>query len=490
MLRAHPHLYEVNTLPWLDDLSCKAGEQVTLGRVPDAEWDLLHQRGIDIVFLMGIWKRSPLGRQTALGCRPLLEAFDEALPGWTTREVAGSAYCVAGYEPDSRIGTWDELAAVRRKLHERDMRLLVDFVPNHTAFDHPWIGSDPDRYVQADLAVYRDDPAAFRPVEDRSGAIRFVACGRDPYFPPWTDVAQLDYSSLETRAAMISELQHLSRHADGARCDMAMLALSDVFGQTWQRCLRRAMPDAEFWAEARAAVPGFLMLAEVYWDLEWRLQQLGFDYTYDKRLYDRLRYSSAADVRGHLTADAEYQRRSARFIENHDEVRSAAAFDRRIRAAATVVATLPGLRFFHQGQFEGRTDHVPVQMGRWRNQPADPELAHFYDSLLAAANSEVFHSGSWRLLDIEDAGSGSSADLIAWQWSREVDVRIVVVNLGDGMARGRVTPSTLAPEIAGEGTMLDEITGHTDVLRRDARGRPTLEVELERGGARILRVAG
>jgi len=122
-------------------------------------------------------------------------------------------------------------------------------------------------------------------------------------------------------------------------------------------------PATEFWADARAAVPGFVLIAEVYWDLEWRLQRLGFDFTYDKRLYDRMLHGPAGDVRDHLRADADFQRHSARFIENHDEMRSATAFGERLRAAAVVMSTLPGLRFFQDGQFGGCRARVPVQLG-------------------------------------------------------------------------------------------------------------------------------
>src|SRR5690606_8887878 len=125
----------------------------------------------------------------------------------------------------------------------------------------------------------------------------------------------------------------------------------------------------EFWAEAIDAVrqknPGFLMIAEAYWDLEWRLLSLGFDYTYDKRLLDRLHSGEAGPVRAHLSGDMEYQERQVRFLENHDETRARAAFSpAQQRAAAVIAATSPGMRFFHEGELEGRTLHLPVQLGR------------------------------------------------------------------------------------------------------------------------------
>src|SRR5207302_2663995 len=138
--------------------------------------------------------------------------------------------------PDPRIGTWDDVDAVREKLRARGMGVVVDFVANHTGRDFPWIQTHPDRYVR-----------------DAGG----IAQGRDPFFPPCTDTAQLDYFNPDTRSAMIAELGTISRHVDGVRCDMAMLALNDVFARTWGSLVGPA-PPGEFWTDARAAVPDLL----------------------------------------------------------------------------------------------------------------------------------------------------------------------------------------------------------------------------------------
>jgi hypothetical protein len=289
---------------------------------------------------------------------------------------------------------------------------------------------------------------------------------------------------------MIDVLERLAGRADGARCDMAMLVLSDIFSRTWGDYLRTIIPAGEFWADARAAVRKFTLLAEVYWNFEWRLQHLGFDFTYDKGLYDRLLHSSPADVRGHLTADADYQRRSARFIENHDEPRSAAVFGDRVRAAAVVIGTLPGLRFFHQGQFEGRMERLPVQLGRWSDEAPNEDLLRFYARLLSTVNDDVFHEGEWRLLDLHPAGDGSSSDLLAWQWLRAGEMRLVVVNLGEGTAQGFVQ---LSFEVAGDpkdGAIAfeDQLDGERYTWPRRALDESGLYVKLERGAAHIFRI--
>ena len=115
----------------------------------------------------------------------------------------------------------------------------------------------------------------------------------------------------------------------------------------------------------REKVPGFCFMAEVYWDMEWELQQQGFDYAYDKRLYDRLHEGHARAVREHFYAGLDYQDKLARFLENHDEQRAASAFDQKKHEAAAVITFLsPGLRFFHQGQFEGRKKRISPHLVR------------------------------------------------------------------------------------------------------------------------------
>ncbi|MGZ8160065.1 MAG: hypothetical protein ACXWT4_14805 [Methylobacter sp.] len=157
--------------------------------------------------------------------------------------------------------------------------------------------------------------------------------------------------------------------------------------------------------------PDFVFMAEVYWDLEWTLQQQGFDYTYDKRLYDRLREQQARPVREHFWADMEYQEKSARFLENHDEPRAAAAFPARIHEAAAVLTYFcPGLRFFHQGQLQGWLKKISVHLGRGPEQPTDPVLQEFYRRLLDALRMDVFRDGQWQLLESKPAWEGN------WTW--------------------------------------------------------------------------
>jgi hypothetical protein len=444
-VRTHPHLYEISAWPWLERLTRGRSKQVTLGDVPGASWDAIAKSGMDCVYLMGVWKRSAVGRLMGRTDPSLIAEYDRALPGWGMPDVPGSPYCIQAYEPDPRMGGWKGLDKARKELRDRGMSLVLDFVPNHTGFDHDWIRTNPEYYVQGTLDNYRVEPILYHPIESADGAsVKFIACGRDPFFPPWRDVAQLNYFNPATRDAMIGVLKTIAGHCDGVRCDMAMLVLNDVFAQTWaQRVdLLWEMPTEEFWPKATSGAP-MTYLAEVYWDREFQLQQQGFNYTYDKRLLDRLHLGNAPEARGHLHADTAYAARLARFLENHDEARSAAQFGHRIRAAAALTFTLPGMRFFFDGQFTGAEVRPPVQLGCWADDPGREDIREFYTRLLKVIDKPLFHDGTWTLLDVNGAGDTTNADLIAFAWRKGKDFAVVVGNITDHDAQGLVNVGEL-----------------------------------------------
>jgi glycosidase len=438
--RPHPHLYQIHSWAWLDALSRAASKTVMLRDVPDVEWDRIRDLGFDLIYLLGVWQRSPAGRHIFRTDANSFPIFDRALPGWTTESVIGSPFSILDYMPDPRIGTWEDIDSVRAKLHVRGMRLILDFVPNHTGPDHPWISEHPDYFMQGTERDFQGNPSAFLLIEPEGKKPYFVARGRDPYFAPWADTAQIDYFSRAARAALVDLLKMIGSHCDGLRCDMAMLILNDVFAETWHHLLtERLAPEGEFWTAAIAALPAdFIWMAEVYWDMEERLQALGFNYTYDKRLYDRLKAANVADIRGHLTADPGYQGHMARFLENHDEARSLPTFGRdRIPVLAALVVTLPGLRFFHQGQFTGKEIHLPMPLNQAIDEPPDLVLEQIYENILGIANDPAFHSGDWELLEVEGVDD-TSGNLLAYRWRGPDGYRAVILNLGAGPAQGRI----------------------------------------------------
>src|SRR4051794_21222234 len=138
-LPARPTIYEINTAVWL------AGR--TLDDVLDAEWDALAALPVDAVWLMGVWERSPAGLEIALDDPGLMAGFRSALGDLLGADVIGSPYCVRDYVVDTRFGERAGLAHARARLAERGLALILDYVPNHVAPDHPWLQSRPGCFV-------------------------------------------------------------------------------------------------------------------------------------------------------------------------------------------------------------------------------------------------------------------------------------------------------------------------------------------------------
>jgi len=487
-LRLHPQLYEISALPWLVRLSKQLGRSLRISDVPRAEWERFHDLGLDLIYLMGVWKRSAMGHTLSRSQTSLFTRYDECLPGWTLDDVSGSPFSIQAYEPDPSIGSWEDLGGLQEQLHELGMRLILDVIPNHTGPDHPWVREHPEYYIRGTLAGYRSAPGNYFIAENAVGGAEVIAYGRDPYFAPWTDTAQLNYFNSGLRGAMIEQIRRISGICDGARCDMAMLMLNDNFHQTWEPLLgSMPAPREEFWHEATRALPHFIWIAEAYSDSEWALQQLGFNFTYDKRLYDRLRDGFVRDVYLHLKADWDFQTHSVRFLENHDEPRAMSVFGSRMPAAAVLAATVPGMHFFNDGQFEGFRTRMVVQLARARDESVDPEVYRVYERLLRIIDAPEFHGKNWRLLEARDTGDGTSSDIIAYVWKGDTDAKFVMVNLGAGTSSARIDfPDELfSGRVLAFRDLLSDLTYQSELTDLKKAG---LLVKEDGFGARIFEV--
>ncbi len=460
----YPALYQINTRVWMTELSRTLGRPATLDDVSAASLDAIAEMGFDWVWLLSVWQTGLTGRDVSRRQADWRHEFKETLPDLREEDIAGSGFAIASYTVHSGLGGDGALDRLHERLRKRGLKLMLDFVPNHTAVDHSWVESHPEFYIQGTQTDLERAPQNYIRIH-RTGGDLVLAHGRDPYFPGWPDTLQLDYSQPATQAAMKAELTSVARRCEGVRCDMAMLILPDVFERTWGRRALPFWPDAT--RQARSEAPAFRFVAEVYWDLEWTMLQCGFDYAYDKRLYDRLRDGHARPVREHLHAGLDYQSRLARFLENHDEPRAAATFRRGMHQAAAIITYLsPGLRFFHEGQFEGRQRRVSPHLVRRPDEPLNSELSSFYGGLRSVLRHPLTREGRWRLLECVPAWDGNWTwdCFIAWTWQGGDGSRVLIaVNYAANQSQCYVRWPF--PELGGRPIRLTDLIGSAQFER-------------------------
>jgi hypothetical protein len=443
----NPLIYEINTWTWLNALSHKFNREVTLASVPATEYDRLARLGFNAVWLMGVWERSPAGIAIARQHEGIVHDMHDALPDFRETDLAGSPYCIRRYRVESILGGAEGLAIARRELARRGIRLILDFVPNHVAPDHPWTLEHPDYFVRG-----TEVEMATRPDDFLESHNHIYARARDPFFPPWPDILQLDLFNPGLRNAMEFTIKEIAGQCDGVRCDMAMLVMNDVFRQVWGE---RAgiTPELDFWDQIIPAVkhdhPNFIFIAEVYWEKEADMLRQGFDFAYDKRYYDALK-QGAQPALEHLRRISIMEGRLLRFLENHDEPRAARLFEpAKHMALALASLTLPGARLVHDGQIEGNKIRVPVFLGRAPVEHPDPLIESFYKKLLKITGMESLNPGMeslnpgmesrWSLCTVSGWPDNQSyLNMLAWEWNSEAERVMIVINLSDHPAQAMI----------------------------------------------------
>ena len=441
------NLLQIFTRIYLGERSLELGRPATLSDIPDWAIDQWAAAGFHIIWMLGIWQTGDTGRNVSRTQTEWLTGFRHTLPDFTEADICGSPFAITDYALHQDFGNDEDLAKFRDRLHQRDLRLLLDFVPNHTAIDHPWVTRNPEFYVDGSIQDLRDSPQNYFPVETDSGP-RILAHGRDPNFYGWPDTAQLNYRLTDVHRAMQTQLTRIAAVCDGVRCDMAMLVLPEVFRRTWNQRPRSddlATELDSFWLSAipqiRKLHPEFIFMAEVYWDMERELLQQGFDLAYDKRLYDGLRSQNVAAVGSHLLADVSFQNQLVRFLENHDEQRAAQTFDDPVHKSAAIITYLnPGLRFFYDGQFTGRKAHASVHLGRRAIEDRNADIEAFYQKLLHCLQHPAVGHGHWerRTCHRAWADNPTSDPFLAWTWELAEHWLLVVVNYAGQRGQCRV----------------------------------------------------
>ena len=417
-------LYEVNTRVWLRELSEKEGRNVTLADIPDSEISRWSALGMTHIWLMGVWQVGPKAREIALGF--WREHWSKQIDS-REEDVQGSPFAIEEYAVDARMGDALSLLMLKERLGRVGLRLILDFVPNHLGID----STEPVRFPARFVHAKEPQPGTFL-AEARFGT-RHFAHGRDPHFDPWIDTVQLDYRVMETHEAMRSVAQTISMYGDGLRCDMAMLLLPEIFWETWKDFPSPAahQTNSDFWRKTITAVrqlqPQVQLIAEVYWDLEGQLQELGFDYTYNKRVCDYLVRGQEAELIAYLrSCSIGYLNRSVHFLENHDEARAASVLDlERHKLAVALILFLPGMAMLHDGQMEGRRAFARIQLSKRTIESVDTEIASFYEGLLQTLKRTHVRRGKASVVPMEEP----LAFAVKWDHGHEADVG--VVNFGE-----------------------------------------------------------
>jgi glycosidase len=440
----HPKIFEINTWPWLTNLSEIFGHNIKLDSIPIELIDQELTR-FDAIWLMGVWEHSPIGRDIAINDEGLQKDYLKALRHYSSQDVVGSPYSVYYYHVSSQLGGPNALKSFRADLMDRDLLLILDYVPNHVSIDHLWTLEKSDVFIKGTLEELMTRPYDFYSLGDT-----VYAHGRDPNFPPWIDTLQINAFSPDARTKAINTLLSIAEQCDGVRCDMAMLMVNSVFSKTWGE--RAGMPlENEFWVDIISAVkkkhPDFKFIAEVYWGMEWELIQQGFDYCYDKTLYERLINSNVQSIKEHLSADINYQKKLLRFIENHDESRAVAAFGTDASMAASIITTtLPGARLVYEGQTHGYEIKLPIQLGRGPTEEDNIIITEFYEKLLKIVPGKDWDDGKWFLCDTKSSDSSNTSfrNIISYQWLKGEQRLLIVINYNPDLSKAHIIINNIA----------------------------------------------
>ncbi|MBN2736187.1 MAG: hypothetical protein JXR70_04340 [Spirochaetales bacterium] len=477
----NPVIYEINAYLWFKNAKILYSIS-KISELPEKVFEEWRERGIDYLWFMGIWTNSARLVKDFCFAPELVEAYTKALPDWREEDVKASPFAVGEYRVHPFFGTMEDLAVFRDLCHKAGLKLILDFVPNHFSAYSPLVESRSGLFLQGDTEDLHHDSQTFFTLSDDK---KIFAHGKDPYFSAWQDTIQVDYSRVENHDFMSELLLEIAQYCDGVRCDMAMLCLNEVFHNHWSRFLRKQvlhLPEEEFWGLAIKKVKkkfsDFIFIAEVYWNLEWELQQLGFDYTYDKELYDRLSFRRAHDIMGHLRADYDYQCRSLRFIENHDEKRALTQLgEKKSQAAFVIISTIQGMRFLHAGQETGRSVHIPVQLGREPVEEPHPRITAFYKKMEQVLLSPVIKLGQWTLLESHHSWEGNQDffHILSWLWQYKRDRLLVCVNYSEELAQARIP---LMLNYTGTIEMKDLLTDKVYYREAVKLQQPGLYVEL------------
>ncbi|MCX7026753.1 MAG: alpha-amylase family glycosyl hydrolase [Spirochaetes bacterium] len=396
-----------NILVWLHQLSVQYGAAIArLDQIPDRELEILASRGINGLWLIGIWQRSAASEKIKRACG--------------NPEAAASAYSLFDYEIEPALGGWDALDTLRERCMWRGIRLAADMVPNHTGIDSEWVRRRPDLFMGLDHCPFTgytfygpdlsEDPSigiwledhyysrtdaavVFKRIDRNSGKVRYIYHGNDGTGMAWNDTAQIDFLNPEARAAVKERILHVARHFSIIRFDAAMVLARQHIRRLWypapgsggaipsraehalsDETFDQAMP-AEFWREVvdecAQKAPDTLLLAEAFWMMEgYFVRTLGMHRVYNSAFMNMLKEEKNSlyrlTVKNTQEFDKQILKRFVNFMSNPDEETAIAQFGsgNKYFGVCTMMATMPGLPMFGHGQIEGLTEKYGMEYRR------------------------------------------------------------------------------------------------------------------------------
>ncbi|MFN2322215.1 MAG: alpha-amylase family glycosyl hydrolase [Trueperaceae bacterium] len=516
-----------STYVWLEQLARDYGGAVArLDEVPDAALAEFARKGVNALWLIGVWQRSEASRRI------------KHLRG--QHDAVASAYALEDYVIAHDLGGEPAFEALKTRAARHGIRMATDMVPNHVGIDGRWVVEHPERFVQLPHPPYpgytftgpdlSGDPRVEIRIEDHyydgsdaavvferrdtaTGEVRYVYHGNDGTTMPWNDTAQLDYLRADVREAVVRTIVEVARRSPIIRFDAAMTLAKRHVRRLWfpppgegggvpSRGRFGAMTDEEFEAavggefwrtvveRVAAEVPDTLLLAEAFWMMEsYFVRSLGMHRVYNSAFMHMMRDEDNAGYRRILKELLEFDprvlQRYVNFMNNPDEESARDQFGDgdRYFAVVTLLATMPGLPMIGHGQFEGYREKYGMEFRRakrderpegWLLERHDRELVPVLRHRAAFAGAEAF-----RLYDAVADDGAVLEDVYAYTNDAGGGRSLVIVNHRYPRSTGTVERST--PFVPQAGAAARTVSVAEALGLAGGEGRFVLARDLARG---------
>jgi len=477
-----------STYVWLAQLSKQYGRRIgRLDEIPDEELATLARRGLNSLWLIGVWERSRASKTIKQLCG--------------NQDAVASAYSLFDYTIAEDLGGEAAYTNLRDRAYRHGVRLASDMVPNHMGIDSPWVIEHPEWFISRQDTPYpaygfngpdlshdgrveikiedhyfeqSDAAVVFRRRDRASGETRYIYHGNDGTSFPWNDTAQLDYLNPAVREQVIQTILHVARLFPVIRFDAAMTLAKRHFHRLWfpgpgasgaipsraeygmsQAEFDRCMPQ-EFWREVvdrvAAEVPGTLLLAEAFWLMEgYFVRTLGMHRVYNSAFMNMMRDEENAKyrsvIKNTLEFDPDIMKRYVNFMSNPDERTAIDQFGKgdKCFGVAALMATLPGLPMFGHGQIEGFTEKYGMEYQRPRyDESADHWLVERHEREIAPLLHRRWlfaESSNFLLYDFFGATGSVDENVFAYSNRNGGERALVIYNNRYGTTHGTIDSS-------------------------------------------------